>query len=228
MSYIIIAKDAEERMGEALSLCKKSNINELDITRLTLKDEASSIGIKDVKEMMKKIFLKPLRSKDKAVIIEDADLLTTQAQSALLKVLEEPPAHTIIILVAENLEVFLPTILSRCLIIVGEGNKNDLSSQDKLEFTNIFYQLLDLEPALALELAEKFSKNKNEAPETIKKLLITGRKLLLDSINTNAKEQSAYAKILKKLQDCHKNLTTTNINTRLQLEHLLLSLITDY
>lgn len=224
MSYIIIGKDAQERMQTALSLCKDTNINDFDITRLTLKDEANSIGIKDVKEMMQKIFLKPLKSKDKAIIIQDADLLTTEAQSALLKVLEEPPAHTIIILLTPNLEVFLPTILSRCLIIRLKDNETILSSKDKHEYSEIFRKLADIKPECALELAEKFSKNKSEAPDIIKKLIISGRELFLDSININTKDQTVYAEILKKLQDSHKNLTRTNINTRLELEHCFLSL----
>jgi len=51
------------------------------------------------------------------VIIEDADLLTDDAQNSLLQLLEEPPIDTMIILLIQNLQEILPTILSRLQII---------------------------------------------------------------------------------------------------------------
>lgn len=54
---------------------------------------------------------------DRAIVIEDAHLLTTEAQNALLKTLEEPPAGTILILTASHEQAVLPTIRSRAQII---------------------------------------------------------------------------------------------------------------
>jgi DNA polymerase-3 subunit delta' len=57
--------------------------------------------------------LKPFQYDKKIYIIEKADTLNVQAQNALLKTLEEPPAHVMFLLLAERAEAFLPTILSR-------------------------------------------------------------------------------------------------------------------
>lgn len=121
VSFIVISKDKEKRVSYAQDLCAKQAIDRFDIT-LIEKDQSEkapkqSIGIEEVKQMQKKIFFKPIKSSTKAVIIEDAHLLTPEAQNALLKVLEEPPANTVIILGADSKEALLPTIRSRCQLI---------------------------------------------------------------------------------------------------------------
>lgn len=63
------------------------------------------------------IGLMPIRGRAKIFIIRDADWITAQAQSALLKTLEEPPGTTYLFLLAASTERFLATTLSRCQIV---------------------------------------------------------------------------------------------------------------
>lgn len=56
----------------------------------------------------------PNEASRKVYIIEDADLMNIQAQNAALKLLEEPPTHVVFILCAENTQLLLPTVRSRC------------------------------------------------------------------------------------------------------------------
>ena len=63
------------------------------------------------------MYIEELINEKKVFIIENADNMTPQAQNALLKTLEEPPEYVIIILIAQNAENFLPTVLSRCVIM---------------------------------------------------------------------------------------------------------------
>jgi DNA polymerase III gamma/tau subunit len=133
VSFVVISSSKEQRVTFASDFCFKKGIGRFDITIIekdtTAKDAKQSIGIEDVKLMQKKIVLKPIRSPQKAVIIEDAHLLTTEAQNALLKVLEEPPANTILILGANTKESLLPTILSRCQLFVLEEDKKKLTNK---------------------------------------------------------------------------------------------------
>src|SRR6185437_10060929 len=125
VSFIVAAKDKKKREAFEKKHAELHNINTFDITVIE-KDEAAkaqSIGIEIIKQFQKKIFLKPIKSKEKLVIIEDAQALTPEAQNALLKLLEEPPAHTRIILGTENFDTLLPTIQSRCQIVILEGDK---------------------------------------------------------------------------------------------------------
>lgn len=75
----------------------------------------SSIGVEVVRDLISRLNLAPYYSKSQRfIVIDQAESLTHQAQNALLKLIEEPPARTNIILVATNLESLLVTIRSRC------------------------------------------------------------------------------------------------------------------
>ena len=64
--------------------------------------------------MQKEIAYKPYESEHKIYIIDGAENMTTQAANSLLKTLEEPPSYAIIILISEELNKLLPTVISRC------------------------------------------------------------------------------------------------------------------
>lgn len=80
--------------------------------------KTKSIGVDDIREqIVEKVKIKPYSYERKIFIVDEADTMTVQAQNALLKTLEEPPKYVLIILIAENMENFLPTVLSRCVMM---------------------------------------------------------------------------------------------------------------
>ena len=80
--------------------------------------KTKSISVDDIREqIVEKVKIKPYSYDKKIFIVDLADTMTVQAQNALLKTLEEPPSYVTIILIAENMESFLPTILSRCVVM---------------------------------------------------------------------------------------------------------------
>lgn len=74
----------------------------------------SQIYIDDIRELNLFLSRKPLIGPYKMVLIDDADRLTIEASNALLKVLEEPSAYTVLILISSRPKQLLPTITSRC------------------------------------------------------------------------------------------------------------------
>lgn len=80
-----------------------------------LNREKDSIGIEEVKDFTHKVLYKPFEEKYQVGIIEEAQALTTQAQNALLKTLEEAPTTTVFILMVNNEKKLLETIVSRCV-----------------------------------------------------------------------------------------------------------------
>ncbi len=76
-----------------------------------------SIKIDDVRSVPAEVANKAYEGGYKAVVIAQADAMTPQAQNALLKVVEEPPANTVFVMGAQNIKNILPTILSRCIIL---------------------------------------------------------------------------------------------------------------
>ena len=79
-------------------------------------EKPASIGVDDVRRQINDtIQVKPYSSAHKIYIVDEAEKMTVQAQNALLKTIEEPPAYAVILLLTTNAEAFLPTILSRCV-----------------------------------------------------------------------------------------------------------------
>jgi len=79
-------------------------------------DAASNRGIEDIRELKEAVHTMPYESKQKVYIIDEVHMLTKEAFNALLKTLEEPPAHVVFILATTEEEKLLDTILSRCQV----------------------------------------------------------------------------------------------------------------
>lgn len=77
-------------------------------------DAASNNGIEQVRDLIDKVNYLPIKGRYKVYIIDEVHMMTTSAFNALLKTIEEPPAHVIFILATTEPHNILPTILSRC------------------------------------------------------------------------------------------------------------------
>lgn len=97
-------------------------------------EKPGSIGVEDVRgQVVGDIQIKPYSSPYKIYIIDEAEKLTVQAQNALLKTIEEPPAYGIVIFLTTNAESFLPTILSRCVVLNLKPVSNEAVMQYLME-----------------------------------------------------------------------------------------------
>lgn len=74
----------------------------------------TSLTIETVRDLCGMAALRPMEGRWRVVLVDDAETLQGVAQEALLKTLEEPPAFMVLILLADDLELLLPTIRSRC------------------------------------------------------------------------------------------------------------------
>ena len=94
--------------GKCVSCLEENNSDIIEI------DAASNNGVDEIRELRNKINLLPAYGKYKVYIIDEVHMLTQGAFNALLKTLEEPPAHVIFILATTDPHKVLETILSRC------------------------------------------------------------------------------------------------------------------
>lgn len=97
---------------------------------LIIEPDGNSIKIEQIRNLQKMIQEKPIISNRKVYIIDNADLMTKEAQNCLLKTLEEPPEYAVIILIGSNENMFLATIKSRCMII----HFDKISNQELKEY----------------------------------------------------------------------------------------------
>ena len=77
-------------------------------------DAASNNGVEQVRDLIDKVNYLPIKGRYKVYIIDEVHMMTANAFNALLKTLEEPPAHVIFILATTEPHNIIPTILSRC------------------------------------------------------------------------------------------------------------------
>lgn len=96
---------------ECVSCTQINNNQNIDVIEI---DAASNNGVDEIREIRNKVGLVPSNSKYKIYIIDEVHMLTTQAFNALLKTLEEPPAHIIFIFATTEPHKIPRTILSRC------------------------------------------------------------------------------------------------------------------
>ncbi|EJX01037.1 DNA polymerase III, delta prime subunit [gut metagenome] len=98
--------------------CKKAmSRNHPDIIYVS-HEKPASIGIEDIREqLISDVQIKPYTGPYKVYIVDEAEKMTVQAQNALLKTIEEPPAYAVILLLVNNGGALLPTITSRCVTL---------------------------------------------------------------------------------------------------------------
>lgn len=108
-------KHGYEPCNECHSCIQADSGNQPDIIWIR-HEKPSSIGVDDIRQqLIGDMQIKPYSSRYKIYIIDEAEKLTVQAQNALLKTIEEPPAYGIVILLTTNADIFLQTIISRCV-----------------------------------------------------------------------------------------------------------------
>lgn len=96
--------------------CKQAlSGNQPDIIHVT-HEKPNVITVDEIRsQLVNDIQIKPYSSPRKIYIIDEADLMNSQAQNAILKTIEEPPAYGVIVMLTSNAQSLLPTILSRCV-----------------------------------------------------------------------------------------------------------------
>ena len=99
------------------SCLQAQSMNQPDIIRVT-HEKPNTISVEDIRGQLNgDIQIKPYSSPYKIYIVDEAEKLSPQAQNALLKTIEEPPAYAVILLLTTNTGMLLPTILSRCVVL---------------------------------------------------------------------------------------------------------------
>lgn len=107
----------QETHCDCASCNKIDSGNHPDVFLVHPEGTSYSIKIAKIREIIYEASLKPYEAKKRVFIINDAEEMTEEAQSAFLRLLEEPPRNHIFILTISNSAGLLPTVLSRCKIL---------------------------------------------------------------------------------------------------------------
>ncbi len=194
---------------------------------IVVEPEEGEIKIGRVRDIHQKLALRSYAALYKSVIINRAHTLNRDAQSAFLKLLEEPKGKTVFIMLTEYPEMLLPTILSRVerLRIYSLPEKTAATSYQKKTIDEL---LKNSQQSLArrFDYAKNLADKQEETGEVLSVWLAYFREQLLLAVRG---QKGAYSlaklkKILNSIQNTNLLLSTTNVNPRLALEILMLEL----
>ncbi len=179
------------------------------------------IQISQIREIINKFSFKPYLADFKLAVIDNAHLMTSEAQNCFLKFLEEPKDKTFLILISAYPLLLLPTILSRVQKIRFYQTK-----EFKIEEPE---KLISISKS---DLAARFQYAKDISKENLEEILDTWlryfRKVFLACV-VNQQKNSQYSlsklkDIIRQIQTTKHLISTTNTNPRLALELLLMEL----
>ena len=166
-----------EPCGNCISCKQAEGKNHPDIIRIT-HEKPNTISVDDIRQQLcGDIMIKPYKGPYKIYIVDEAEKLNVQAQNALLKTIEEPPAYAVILLLTTNAESFLPTILSRCVTLHLRPAKDSVVRKFLMEQVRIPDYQADICVAFAqgnigkakrLALSEEFGQMKEHAVHLVK------------------------------------------------------------
>jgi DNA polymerase-3 subunit delta' len=113
-AWLLCEAEAEEACGRCAACRQVAAGSHPDLQVLTVASGKKEIGVDRARDVKRFTQLRPVRGSLKVAVINDAHMLTVAAQNALLKTLEEPPEHSLLVLIANNPDALLPTVRSRC------------------------------------------------------------------------------------------------------------------
>ncbi len=190
-------KQETEPCGECHSCKQAASGNHPDIIYVG-HEKPNSIGVEDVRRQINgDVAIKPYSSVYKIYIINEGEKMTQQAQNALLKTLEEPPAYAVLIILTTNLNALLPTILSRCVILnmrpvrdeqVKEFLKQEMEIPDYKADICVAFARGNIGRAKILAASEEFDNIRNEALGLVKNI----RTMELNEVMTAVKKIRDY------------------------------------
>lgn len=174
---LLCEKQGPDPCNECHSCRQAESGNHPDIIRVT-HEKPNTISVEDIRRQVNEdIQIRPYQGPYKIYIIAEADLMTVQAQNALLKTIEEPPAYAVILLLAENAEALLPTITSRCVMLKLRNIRDTLIRKYLMETMHVPDYKADMCTAFAqgnmgraimLASSDHFNEIREEAVQLLK------------------------------------------------------------
>ncbi len=247
-AYILEGKDAKELLDAAKSFAKALGTSDAD-TIFPEREKPHLLSVADIRAgIVGSVSIRPYDSPYKVYIVEHASEMNVQAQNALLKTLEEPPEYVIILLLTDNSELFLPTVLSRCVKLSEEESENG-AEEDREELLRaaqltdeVFQNAASLNTEKVLQYTAEFVKLKALGTGILDRFLSWYRDILLCKMggslsgDTSEKRRNAAFYLSGKMsfeginrcitavQDTRKRLEA-NVNTEMCFEVLLMELL---
>jgi hypothetical protein len=218
-SFLIYGGSKEDRMSRLHGLIDEKFLKKSEVSiHSVFSQKENSFGIARIRETIKSLEFTDLRFSRRVCIFEDAHKITPEAQNALLKLLEEPPVNTLLLLETANKDSLLPTVLSRLVQVYVAGVTNKSSETVFPEFD----ELRKLPIGQLFELADKYSKDKDLVREFLFHLVTISRTFMLNLSHSNTRERKKWSPYIDFLLQAYEWISSTTVNGKFLLENCLL------
>ena len=227
-AYIFSGNNEEKKHQVLNNFLAHINIQKADIAKVVPLEGKSEISIAQIRDLGARAALGAWASPFKIFIIEQSHLMNQEAQSAFLKLLEEPKGDAIFFLLTEHYFRLLPTLRSRAQEIkFWDFVSAPPAGGAAQELKKLQLQSLEARFAYAKDIATEDSpeiSGQGKVVEILKEWLGYLRNNLVELLNTKNKNISQSLQLTKLVQETIFLLETTNVNPRLALEQVLLEI----
>lgn len=219
-AYLFVGQDSAGKKTFAEDICILltgkgfGNNPNLKFIRPNVEENDHKIYIENIRDLKSFMSLKPHSSEYKLAIIDNADAMTVEAANAMLKILEEPPKKSVLILISSKPGILLRTILSRCETVV-------FSPVPEIQTDEMDKALSELRKVARQSMAERiqYAKQIHEKENYVELV-----NLWLRSLRFQLFEKPALAPILRRLLRLSHILSQPQYNHRIALENFLVQL----
>ena len=226
-AYLFTGQDAAGKKTFAEEVCalltRKGFENNPDLKFIYpgMKEDKFSIDIESVRDLKSFLYLKPYSSEYKLAVIDNAETISAAAANAMLKILEEPPKKSVLILISSKPRVLPKTILSRCETVV-------FPPKPEIQTDEMHEALTELRKVARQNMAEriKYAKKLHEKEEYTALVNLWLRSLRFQFILSLSKDEykPITASVLKNLLHLSRVISQPQYNHRIALENFFVNL----
>lgn len=217
-AYLFVGQDSAGKYDFAEDVCEmltgKRSENNPDIKLIGPDRDGAKIYIEDVRNLKSFMALKPHSSEYKIAVVNDADTMTVEAANAMLKILEEPPKKSIIILISPKPRILPRTIISRCESVI-------FLPPAEVQTDEMRRALADLRKAVKQSMAERIKYAKSIYEKENYAELVN---LWLRSLRLQLADKPTVAPVLKNLLRLSYIVSQPQFNHRIALENFFIQL----
>ncbi|HRY31134.1 MAG TPA: hypothetical protein P5328_01980 [Candidatus Paceibacterota bacterium] len=214
--FYIIAGQSESAIEKVLNFCQASLVPKGKFASSVFQYQFDRLVIADARAICARGLIKA-ETGSKTIFVISFNSVTAEAQNSLLKSIEEPTANTIFFFIVPDSKIFLPTVLSRAILVKEEAAEETAGSRQLLD------ELLRKDIAGRMKFVEsaiKDIKNEKQSRAYAREIVLS----LMTGLRHSLSEKPEYAVSLRKLQEVNKYLADPAASLKILLERAILSL----
>jgi len=217
-AYLFVGQDSARKKEFSEDVCEmltgKRFENNPDIKLIGPDKDKNKIYIENIRDLKSFMALKPHSSEYKIAVVDDADTMTIEAANAMLKILEEPPKNSVLVLISSKPSILPRTVLSRCESVI-------FPPPAEVQTDEMIGAVADLRKVVKQSMAERIKYAKNIYEKENYAELVN---LWLRSLRLQLVDKPTVAPVLKNLLRLSYIISQPQFNHKIALENFFIQL----